>query len=118
MVEIEPPKRMPKKAPYRMYDINDQVKIVEQWWNEIAPKTEIVKPINNVARKLVDKKLFIDPFGASEYLCKIIGEKKTTLDFSDFLSIFLKGFIKDVICGIAMVVENVSSNKNEDSSTR
>ena len=66
----------------------------------------------------VDKKLFIDPFGASEYLCKIIGEKKTTLDFSDFLSIFLKGFIKDVICGIAMVVENVSSNKNEDASTK
>ena len=21
--EVEPPKRMPKKAPYRMYDIND-----------------------------------------------------------------------------------------------
>jgi len=65
--------------------------------------------------KLVDKKLFIDPFASSEYLWKIIGERRTELDFSDFLSIFLKGFIKDVICGIALVVEKVSNSKTQAS---
>ena len=33
------------------------------------------------------------------------------LEFQDFLSIFLKGFVKDVIVGIAMTVENIQKDE-------
>ena len=56
---------MPMKLPYKMYDINDQVKIVQSWWDNIdCDSKSVVKPIKEVAKKLVEKKLFIEPSSA------------------------------------------------------
>ena len=59
----------------------------------------------------MQKRLFVDPLVAQTYFWKIIGEKKEEIDFSVFLLIFLKGIVRDVICGIAKTVERA----NEDS---
>jgi hypothetical protein len=97
-----------------MYDINDQVSVVTAWWNDINPRLGVTKPSIEVAKKFVSKKLFVDPLSAQNYLWKTIGEEKINFEFQDFLLIFLKGIVKDVICCIAKTVEHESMGSGGD----
>ena len=84
------------------------------WWDDIKPAKAINKASIDIAKKLVSKKLFVDPLAAQTYLWKIIGEKEEEFEFSDFLLIFLKGIVKDVICGIAKTVEMANSDGDNE----
>lgn len=71
-----------KHAGPRVYDINDQVKVVTKWWKEIQ-KSDLEEqklkgnhngmerpqiPINEVAKKLISWKIFMDMSATKKYL--------------------------------------------------
>jgi hypothetical protein len=51
---------------------------------------------------MVDKKIFAEPLESFAYICKQIPKVKVKLgmDFDDFLIIFLKSLVKDVLISL------------------
>ena len=115
----------------RVYDINDQVNVVRQWWKElqeedvveeqeklreIAEKAgkdshfntvvtiRVTLPMHKIARRFVNWKIFQDVTAAKKYLFKTVGDGEQEFDFNAFLAVFIKGIFKDVVTGIASTV--------------
>lgn len=99
-----------------MFDINDQVTVVKNWWAEIEPKDQSSKKLLFVCRKLVEKKIFIDPSSAQNYIQKMSGNKTNNIEFNDFLLVFLRGIVKDVVTGIAQTVKDFKRSAKDLSS--
>ena len=93
------------------------MEILKKWWNQVAQIDS--KNINNteqnfekahfkvssVTELLINKKVFIDDSTACNYIHKVLAEKGKDpvkyLTFSDFLTLFLKGIMKEVVSRIA-----------------
>lgn len=60
--------------------------------------------VADVAKMFVNKKIFMELSSAKNYLWQTLGEKKQLFEYNDFLSIFVKGILKDIVCGIADTV--------------
>ena len=58
------PQQPPPKKEKKIYDINDQVQIVKQWWGEIEEKGQYWKSIKNVSKKFVEKNIFANATSA------------------------------------------------------
>jgi hypothetical protein len=114
-----PQPEAPKAGP-RVYDINDQVKVVAKWWRELQ-QTDVDRqkkqgnmnamrrpqiPINDIAKKLISWNIFMDMSAARRYLIQAIGDSKEMVDFENFNAVFIKGIFKDVISSIANTVQN------------
>ena len=59
---------------------------------------------------LIAEKIFQDQSSAKKYLQSIIGVK-SLMTYNDFLSVFVKGILKGVVCGI---YETVKDYKRKD----
>jgi len=51
-------------------------------------------------------RIFMDTSAAQKFISTTINDQKEMYEFNDFLSIFVKGILKDIVCGIAEKVKN------------
>jgi len=49
----------------------------------------------------VDMHIFMDNSAAKKFIWQTLNENREMFEYNDFLSIFVKGILKDIVCGIA-----------------
>jgi len=70
-----------------------------------------MKALSDVTAMFISKRVFADQSSADKYIVKMCGKSKKTLEkegmeFNDFLSIFLKGILKEVVSAVAESVKD------------
>lgn len=117
--ESKSPSKTKKAEPNdaEAIDINDQVTVIKEWWHDLgANKLNTMKSLKDVTEMFIQRRIFADQSSATKYIAKMTGLSKVALEkdgmeFNDFLSIFLKGILKQVV---ASVFETVKDFKRTD----
>ena len=105
------------KAENDIIDVNVQVAVIRRWWDSLGTnKLSTMKSLKEVTDMFIKMKIFADQLSATNYFIKMTGLPKKTLEkhgmeFNDFLSIFLKGILKQVV---THVFETVKDFKRKD----
>lgn len=95
-----------------MIDINDQVAVIQRWWDNLGvDKLNTMKSLKDVSGMFLERKIFADQSSAVKYIVKMTGLTKSALEkhgmeFNDFLSIFLKGILKQVVTSVFETVKD------------
>jgi hypothetical protein len=92
--------------------VADQVAITKDWWASINTNQDPSLPINKVRRFFVTKGLTSDQDTALKEIEKIHG-KISTLEYSDFFKIFIKGIFRVALLDMITNIEKLSEKHSD-----
>ena len=82
-------------------DLNRQTKAKT---DGVAPIKSSDLPVDDIARMFKDMKIFQDISNSKKFIWGLLNCKKERFDYNDFLCLFVKCILKDIVCGIADTV--------------
>lgn len=89
--------------------ISEQQKLVKKWWREINPYLFDSCDVTAVIEKLIDVGISSDSNEARKIIARLIGHKRT-IEYAEFLQIFVKSMMKGAVNTLAAKVSGLFSD--------
>jgi hypothetical protein len=95
-----------------LISISEQQKLVRRWWKLVNPLQFDSVKVGLVLEKLVEVGVSSDSNEARKLVAKIIGQRRT-VEFAEFLQIFVRSMLKGAIKSLAHKVSSLFSDLEE-----